>query len=209
MTRTVLNIVAGTVAALALLGAVGGAIYLKATGLSARPTPLSMEAVVARSARRLAVPRAIRNMTNPMAANADAIAEGRAHFADHCAACHGNDGSGDTEQGRGLYPKAPDMRTVSQALTDGELFYYIEEGIRFTGMPAWGTGTQAGEDATWRLVHFIRHLPQITEEEIALMEAINPKSPEEIRQEIEAEQFLRGDDVEPAGPEQGAAHAHE
>ena len=71
----------------------------------------------------------------------EAIAEGRAHFADHCASCHANDGSGDTEMGRGLYPRAPDMRlAATQNLEDHELFYIIENGIRLTGMPAWGTG---------------------------------------------------------------------
>src|SRR5215204_5096493 len=83
-----------------------------------------------------------------------------AHFADHCAVCHGNDGRGDTEMGRGLYPKAPDMRLdATQQLSDGELFYIIEHGIRFTGMPGWRTGTTAGEESSWHLVRFIRHLP--------------------------------------------------
>jgi mono/diheme cytochrome c family protein len=207
MARTVTT-VAITLAVLALLGAGAGVGYLKATGLSARPTPGVLEARAARAARSLAVPREMRNMVNPMALNADAIAEGRAHFADHCATCHANDGSGDTEMGRGLFPKAPDMRTVSQDLTDGELFYFIEEGIRFTGMPAWGTGTQAGEDATWRLVHFIRHLPQITAEEVEEMESMNPRPPAETRQEIEAEEFLSGADVEPSAPTPSAAHEH-
>jgi mono/diheme cytochrome c family protein len=197
------KIVAVTVAVLALLVALAGAGYLRATGLSARPTPGPLETSVARSARRFAIPRAIRNMSNPMASNADAMAEGREHFADHCASCHANDGSGDTEMGRGLFPRAPDMRTVSQQLTDGELFYFIEEGIRFTGMPAWGTGTQEGEDATWRLVHFIRHLPKISESELEEMETFNPRSPAELRQEMEEQRFLQGGDTtapQPAPP---------
>ena len=113
MTRTA-KIVALTLIAAGLVAGVVGAGYLLATGLSARPTPGALEAALARSARRLAVPRGLRNLTNPMVSNAEAIAEGRAHFADHCATCHANDGSGDTDMGRGLFPKAPDMRTVSQ-----------------------------------------------------------------------------------------------
>jgi mono/diheme cytochrome c family protein len=137
-------------------------------------------------------------MPNPIASSPEVIAEGRAHFADHCASCHANDGSGNTEMGRAFFPKAPEMGTESQALTDGELFYVIEQGIRFTGMPAWGTGTSDGEQASWHLVHFIRHLPQITPEEVDEMAAMNPRSPAEVRQEIEAERFLRGDDPAPA-----------
>jgi mono/diheme cytochrome c family protein len=137
-------------------------------------------------------------VTNPIPVSDETVAEGRDHFADHCASCHGNDGSGDTEMGRGLYPKAPDMRLpATQNLSDGELFYIIENGVRFTGMPAWSTGTPAGETASWHLVHFIRHLPHVTDVDIERMEQQNPKSPAEIREQIEEEKFLRGDDVAP------------
>ena len=81
---------------------------------------------------------------------------------------------------------------ATQHLEDHELFYIIENGIRLTGMPAWGTGKKADEEESWRLVHFIHHLPRITPEEIAQMEDLNPKSPEEIRQQIEEEKFLGG-----------------
>ena len=132
--------------------------------------------------------------------NRAVLAEGLAHFADHCAACHGDDGTGNTEMGRGLYPKAPDMRqTATQSLTDGELFYVIEHGIRFTGMPAWRTGTGSGEEASWQLVHVIRHLPKLTDAERERMKAFIPRSPEEVRREIEEERFLNGEET-PEGP---------
>src|SRR5262249_28979075 len=122
----------------------------------------------------------------------------RAHFADHCAVCHGNDGSGNTEMGRGLYPKAPDMRLpATQNLSDGELFYIVENGVRLTGMPGWSTGTKAGEEESWRLVHFIRHLPRLTQSEIEEMEGVNPTSPDEVRKQIEEEKFLQGGDSTP------------
>jgi len=119
------------------------------------------------------------------------IAEGMAHYADHCATCHANDGSGKTEMGQGLYPRAPDMRLPpTQDLSDGELFYVIEHGIRFTGMPGWGTGTATGELASWQLVHFMRHLPNLTPAELDAMKDRNPRSPQEIRLELEEERFL-------------------
>jgi hypothetical protein len=79
---------------------------------------------------------------------------------------------------------------ATQQMTDGELFYVIEHGIRFTGMPAWSTGTAAGEESTWHLVHFLRHLPQLTMSELEAMKERNPRSPQEIRLEIEEERFL-------------------
>ena len=89
------------------------------------------------------------------------LARARAHFADHCAICHANNGSGNTDIGRNLYPKAPDMRLPqTQNLTDGELYYTIHNGIRLTGMPAWGSAEK--DEDSWELVLFIHNLPQLT-----------------------------------------------
>ena len=72
--------------------------------------------------------------------------------------------------GPNMYPPVPDMRTgFTQELTDGELFYIIKEGIRFSGMPGWG----GDDEENWKLVHFIRHLPNLSKEEIDFMEEIN------------------------------------
>jgi len=168
-------------------------------GISANAEPSRIEAVMARTMRSLATPAAVKSRPNPMPRTDEVVAGAMEHFADHCAVCHGNDGSGDTTMGRGLYPKVPDMRAAAtQSLSDGELFSIIENGIRLTGMPAWSTGTPEGEQDSWALVHFIRHLPALTPEEIERMEALNPKSPEQWQEEEEARRFLQGEDVAPA-----------
>lgn len=170
-----------------------------------RPGPV--ETTIARAMRHLAIPRSARELKNPVARNSEVIAEAMAHYADHCATCHANNGSGETEMGRGLYPKPPDMRLgPTQSLTDGELFYVIENGVRLTGMPAWSTGTEEGRQATWRLVHFIRELPRLTPEQIEQMETMNPRSPDEIRQELEEEKFLQGGPETPKPP--SPTHKH-
>lgn len=88
---------------------------------------------------------------------------------------------------------APDLRLArTQQLTDGELFYVIENGVRLTGMPAWGDGSQESKRATWHLVTFIRHLPELTRAERLEMERVNPKSPEEWRKMQKDEEFLEG-----------------
>jgi mono/diheme cytochrome c family protein len=130
------------------------------------------------------------------------------HFADHCATCHGNDGRGMTLIGRGLYPKPPDMTArTTQELSDGELYYIIENGVRFTGMPAFGEDPDNTEDTeTWDLVHFIRHLPNLTDEEAAQMKKMNPKSPMELEKEERMRKFLQGEDTPPA--ENNHEHHH-
>jgi mono/diheme cytochrome c family protein len=191
----VIWLLAGAIALIVLVCG-GGLIFLKtrADGFSARAQPTALEHWAARQARSMALPAGARDRTNPVPASAEVLAEARAHWADHCASCHSNNGSGASETGKHMYPPAPDMRQAeTQNLTDGELFYIIQNGIRFTGMPAWGSGTSRDEQDSWKLVRFIRHLPEITAEEEQEMETLNPKSPDELKEEQEEREFLNGD----------------
>jgi mono/diheme cytochrome c family protein len=177
-----------------VLGSSGAVIFLRneVHGFSARSDPTSLEIAAARTARSLALPSEARDRPNPLARTPEALDEAIAHWADHCAVCHGNDGAGDVEMGKQMYPHAPDMRKQgTQKLTDGELFYIIENGIRLSGMPAWG-GSKAAEQSSWKLVHFIRHLPELSDEEMKQMEKLNPKSPGGLQREQAEHDFLNG-----------------
>lgn len=190
---TLIVFVAGLV-----IACIYGAIALR-RGFSTRDSPSAAEAFVAEWARDMAIPTKARLMKNPVRASPEVYADARAHFADHCAQCHANNGSGDTPMGRNLYPKPPDMRlATTQNRTDGELYYTIQYGIRLSGMPAFGEPVDNDED-TWKLVTLIRHLPQLTTAEEAEMEHLNPKTPDEIREETEEENFLNGA-AKPATP---------
>src|SRR5436309_835393 len=192
--RVALVIVVGLVVALGFVAA----DWIRA-GLSARDQPSTLEVFLARRVRSFAIPASARSAANPVTLTPDVLVAARAHFADHCASCHANDGSGQTEIGQNLYPKAPDLRKPeTQNLTDGELFYIIHNGIRLTGMPAFGEETSGKPDLdSWKLVHFIRHLPNITPEELGKMNGMNPKSPDELKEEEAIRKFLEGDDSQP------------
>jgi mono/diheme cytochrome c family protein len=180
------------VLAIAVLGAGFVAFSFLHNGVSAKATPTALEVFLARKARLLALPNSARALRNPVPASAENLRAGRLHFADHCAICHGNDGSCDTMMGSGLYPKPPDLRhTETQDLSDGELFWIIENGVRFTGMPAFSNRHSSPED-TWKLVQFIRHLPQLTADERMEMERYNPKGPDDRMEEQEENDFLNG-----------------
>ncbi len=193
MRRNLIWFAAGALAVLAV-GGLGGLIFVKtaANGFSARADPSFMETFAAHQAHSMAMPSAVRDRLNPVARSKEVLDQGMAHWADHCAVCHANDGSGQVEMGRQMYPHAPDMRKDgTQQLTDGELFHIIENGIRLSGMPAWG-GTEAGGKDSWKLVHFIRHLPDVSPDEVAQMEKLNPKGLEDREMEQVEEQFLNG-----------------
>ena len=172
-----------------MLGAFGFALHAIRRGFSARDNPSAVETYVAKMARDLSIPASQRDAKNPFTQTREVLSEARAHFADHCATCHGNDGSGKTEIGQNLYPKPPDMRRPeTQNLTDGQIYYIIHNGIRLTGMPAWGDSGK--DDDSWKLVLFIRHLPQMAPQEMKEMEQFNPKSPAERSEEEDEERFL-------------------
>lgn len=190
MKRAVLVVV--IVLAVVLLAGAITSLSMIRTGLSAHDEPTRMESTMARMARHWAVPSDLRDAKNPVPLTPAVLAEARAHFADHCAVCHGNNGKGEA-MGKQMYPKAPDMTlAATQSLSDGELFAIIENGVRLSGMPGFGSGTAASANDSWTLVHFIRHLPRVTPEELSAMEKLNPKSPAEWREMQEEDAFLSG-----------------
>jgi mono/diheme cytochrome c family protein len=175
------------------------------TGFSAKAEPHALEILLARQVRHIAIPLSQRETSNPVPATPDILREAREHFADHCATCHANDGSGKTAIGANVYPKAPDLRApATQSMTDGELFFIIHNGIRFTAMPAWGKGKPEEDRDSWKLVHFIRHLPKLTQQELEDMKKWNPTTPRERTQEAAFDKFLLGEEPSDAPP----AHQH-
>jgi mono/diheme cytochrome c family protein len=184
-------VIPAAIAVVVGLLAAGAWLYVKTgvRGFSARSEPSRVETVLASYARDTAMPFSAKTLQNPVHLSPDVERAAMAHFADHCSICHANNGSGQTMFGQGMYPKPPDLRlTRTQGMTDGELFYIVENGIRMSGMPAFGGEGTA--DDSWKLVHFIRHLPQLTSSEEAGMEALNPKSPDELEEEKQEELFL-------------------
>lgn len=192
---------------LAIVVIAGVMLFLQGRGVSARPEPSAIEKRAALFMRGWLTPSTYKGLKNPVSDTEDNFIAAREHFADHCASCHANDGSGNMEMGRSLYPKAPDMRLPrTQELSDGEIFYFIENGIRLTGMPGWSTGTPEGEHASWQLVHFIRRLPKLTPDDFVIMETFNPASRAQIEEERRIEDFLKGGETNPAAADPHAGH---
>jgi predicted CXXCH cytochrome family protein len=141
-----------------LLGLLGR--YILHGGLRARQKPSAVESYVAQKLVDWSVPDDARALKNPLRIDADGgdVLAGRELYQKHCESCHGFDGNGHTGAGGGVYPPP---RSLSRAAiaerkrTDGELFYFIRNGVRNTAMPGW----QLPDQQTWLLVAFIRNLP--------------------------------------------------
>jgi mono/diheme cytochrome c family protein len=144
---------------MALLVLVGAAYRMVVPGLSsARSEPPGLEVAVATWLLHHSVPEAERTIANPLGTDRADIAAGRDLFKQKCEICHAYDGSGKSEIGAGEYPRPPALHAIDVAsMPDGEVFYHIRNGIRNTGMPAWGMPDRE----IWQLVAFIRALPKV------------------------------------------------
>ena len=141
--------------------------------VAAAKPPGGLEKAVARLTMNRSVARRAGKTANPLA-GPDAIRAGLAHYREMCVFCHGAPGVDASEAGEGLNPPAPDLTIESvQHRTDGELFWIVQNGIRMTGMPAFG-GTHKDAEI-WKIVAFLRHLPQLTKDEQAALKAGMPE----------------------------------
>ena len=144
---------------LVTLGIAGVYNYVVSGGMIARQKPSSFEVVAARWVLNWSVPRQAKELKNPLSANATSVdlLAGRELYQQKCEICHAYDGSGATEAAAGQYPPPIDLRgpEVSKA-SDGEVFYFIRNGIRNTAMAGW----QLPDTDTWRLVAYLRNLPK-------------------------------------------------
>jgi mono/diheme cytochrome c family protein len=166
-----------TIVLLAAAAAVFAFLAVRGGGLAADQEPGRLERAVAARLVRLSIPGDADGQQNPFRADTAVWREARDHYLDHCAVCHGRDGKGKTDIGANMYPPTPDLsgREV-QDRSDGALFYIIQNGIRWTGMPAW-KGEHETDD-TWKLVSFIRKLPTLTEADLPVEEPAPAGAPQ-------------------------------
>jgi len=108
--------------------------------------------------------------------------------------------------GKLMSPRPPDMRLPgTQGQSDGELYYTINNGVRMTGMPAFGESGD-NDEASWKLVCFIRHLPELTADEEDELKQLNPRTPDEYEEERQEREFLNGGALPP--PPTNGGHKH-
>jgi predicted CXXCH cytochrome family protein len=147
------------IVALAVMAGLAGVAlyrYIVTGGLIARQKPSPLEIFVAHSLVNLSIPAAVKALKNPLGTTEAAVTAGRELYHSNCEVCHGYDGKGKTMAGGGLYPPPASLsRAAGEKRTDGELFYFIRNGIRNTAMPGW----QLPDEQTWQLVSYIRRLP--------------------------------------------------
>lgn len=142
-------------------------------GFNSRAEPSNLEGSIAMELHDSSIPDRYEKMQNPLSADHLNLIEAGALYEQHCATCHGNSGNGSTQFKGTMYPRPTDLRSHdTQGMSDGELYYTISNGIRWSGMPAFGSPGDKDENV-WKIVAYVRHLPKLTtsEQERVLMQA--------------------------------------
>ena len=102
------------------------------------------------------VPDNYKTMKNPVASNAESLAEGKSLYATHCKSCHGTKGLGDGSKAAQLKTEPGDFSKADfQAQSDGALFYKTSEGRE--DMPSFKKKIPDA-DERWSIVNYLRTL---------------------------------------------------
>src|SRR6516162_11692835 len=136
------------------------------SGCTAHRQPSKVETTLANMAKDVVIPIEAEGNQNPLPDTDEVMKQGQQMFLQSCALCHGTDGHGRTDLGRNMYPPAMDMTSPHvQHWSDAQLFWIIQNGVRLTGMPSWKSSIS--DEDTWRLAHFIHHLPRLAASSVA------------------------------------------
>ena len=135
------------------------ALALLSSACTANRSPSKIETALANMAKDVVIPIEAETLKNPFPQSEQVTRQGQQMYLQSCALCHGADGHGRTEIGRGMYPPAMDLTSPHvQHWNDAELFWIIRNGVRMTGMPSWKS---ISDTDSWKLVRFIRDLPEL------------------------------------------------
>ena len=142
-----------------VLAAVLIAIALMQFNLSAQQEPGPVETAISNRAKRFFIRRASRHGIPPRPVDLKTSVEnGGTHYGLDCSICHADDGRGQRQPGQWEYPRAADLTSKRvQSYSDEELFWIIQNGIRYTGMPSFAKVETP--DHIWDLVNYVRTLP--------------------------------------------------
>jgi len=106
---------------------------------------------------------------NPIAPTSENLRDGEREYEEHCAVCHGLDGSAVNRVDGDFYPPIPRLSKGVTFLSDGQFYFIISNGIRMTAMP--GFAAKNSSDDLWKIILWVRHFPDLTPQERATLQA--------------------------------------
>jgi len=117
--------------------------------------------------RRHSIHARLDAITVPVLTDPVMVEQGFDHYHEMCEGCHLAPGIEDSELRSGLNPQPPLLYKTVPHSSPAELFWTVKNGIKMTGMPAWGV---THDDAKiWAIVAFLEQLPKMTPEQYQAM----------------------------------------
>ncbi len=158
-----------TLAVQAAVAVVGWFVVLPRFDWGANQDPGLVEQALANDSLRRWVNSHADPVTNPLSPSAENLSAARTEFDEHCAACHGQDGSASNRFEAHFYPPIAKLTGDSQELSDAQIYFIVANGIAYSAMP--GFGKEHAPDDIWRFVLWVRHLAHLTPKEKAAIES--------------------------------------
>ncbi len=146
-------------AVILVIGVLAGffVVYTGAYNVSARYSDRPVVATMFDTTMTRSVERNAAGIRAPNLDDPDIVRRGFSHYQGTCAQCHGAPGVPIGDIGKGLRPDPPELMDTADDWKPNELFWLTKNGIRMTGMPAWGP--THSDAALWSIVAFVRKLP--------------------------------------------------
>ena len=151
-----------TLLVLAVLIVVGGYFYIHSGLYDVAATAGSRGFLdqIAHQVSDASVERHAQGITPPPLGDPALLKLGAAHYQEMCATCHGAPGIKMSEIGAGLNPTPPNLIRSTEDMSAAEVYWIVKNGIRMTGMPAFGPTHK--EDELWAITAFVKQLPKMT-----------------------------------------------
>ena len=147
-------------AIIVVLVAVGlGGIYSGVYNVSAAYPDRALVSWVMGTTMDHSVARHAAGITIPPLDDPAMVRLGFQHYREMCVACHGAPGVEIAEVGQGLNPDPPELVESVGEWKPNELFWITKNGVRMTGMPAWGV--THSDEKIWAIVGFMQGLPKL------------------------------------------------
>lgn len=164
----------GTLAVLGVLAA-AAVIYSGIFNVAATVVDAAPLRWVLVTTREQSVKLRARDIQVPPLGGAEQVERGFFLYRQECAMCHTPVGQKPTWMARGLNPEAPTFGEDADDMGAAELFWATKNGIRFTGMPAWGP-SRSDQDL-WDVVAFMMTLPKMSAADYDALDRRIPSRP--------------------------------
>jgi mono/diheme cytochrome c family protein len=141
-----------------LIGSLGLAL-LGFLPTRANSAPPEMERHIAMSALDNSVERHAPRVHNPVPPPVENLTEAMQIYTMNCALCHGGIDRQPSTLEKSFYPPPPNLILHPPDDAEWHVFYVIQNGVRYSGMPAWDK--TLSEPDIWKLTAFLTRVEKL------------------------------------------------